>query len=117
MIRFSLLIAGFFVASTSIAENWPQWRGPHFNGSSSEKNLPTEWSKTENIAWTVDMPGPSASTPIIWGDRVFLSTTDSAAKTLLAMCLDRRTGKPLWSETVTDGYQKDNRSNYSSPSP
>jgi outer membrane protein assembly factor BamB len=63
------------------------------------------------------MPGPSASTPIIWGDRVFVSTTDSAAKSLLAMCLDRRTGKTLWSEKVADGYQRDNRSNFSSPSP
>ena len=77
------------------AENWPQWRGPNFNGSSDEKNLPSEWSK-ESALWSTPMPGPSAATPIIWGDRVFVSTADPDSGTMHALCLDRNTGKILW---------------------
>ena len=54
------------------AENWPQWRGPHLNGSTEETGLPSTWSKTQNIAWSLAMQGPSASTPIVWGDHVFV---------------------------------------------
>src|SRR5687768_7508058 len=66
------------------------------NGSSPEKNLPDKWSKTENIAWSLDMPGPSAATPAVWGDNVFVSSTDMNGAALVAMCVDRKTGKVLW---------------------
>ena len=69
--------------------------GPYFNGSTDEKDLPSNWSQTENIAWSVDLAGCSAATPIIWKDRVFLSGVDSAKETLPAMCFDRRGGKLL----------------------
>jgi outer membrane protein assembly factor BamB len=112
-----LSLALAFVAFSTFAENWGQWRGPAFNGSTTEKGLPAEWSKTENIAWAVDMPGPSAATPVIWGDRVYVSSTDSEAKSLLAMCVDRRTGKILWQHKVADGIRRDDKSNFASPSP
>jgi hypothetical protein len=57
------------------AENWPQWRGPYFNGSTSEKGLPAEWSTTENIAWSVTLPGAAASTPVVWEQRAPSRTT------------------------------------------
>ena len=117
MTRLIFLLSGLLVGVATNAENWGQWRGPFFNGSSTEKNLPAEWSKTDNIAWTLDMPGPAASTPIVWGDRVYISTTDSAAKSLLAMCIDRASGKLLWQHKVADGMQRDDRSNFASPSP
>src|SRR5688572_11119256 len=117
MTRSSLLLAGLLGAVSSFAENWGQWRGPSFNGSTTEKNVPAEWSKTENIAWALDMPGPSAATPVVWGDRVYVSSTDSEAKSLLAMCVDRRSGKILWQHKVADGMQRDDRSNFASPSP
>jgi outer membrane protein assembly factor BamB len=60
--------------ATAGAENWPAWRGPSANGVSSEKNLPTTWSVTENITWKLPMPSLSGSTPIVWGDRIFLTT-------------------------------------------
>ena len=63
------------------------------------------------------MPGPSAATPIILGDRVFVSSTDKATKTVVAMCLDRKTGKELWKQEVGQGFNRDNNSNYASPSP
>lgn len=117
MKRFLLLVSGLLVAFCTTAENWGQWRGPFFNGSTPEKGLPTQWSKTENIAWSVDLPGPSAATPVIWGDRVYVASTESEAKALLAMCIDRRTGKTLWNHKVADGIRRDDKSNYASPSP
>ena len=50
-------------------ENWPQWRGPHYNGSSGAKNLPEKFGKTENLLWSTPMPGLSNGTPIVWGSR------------------------------------------------
>jgi outer membrane protein assembly factor BamB len=117
MMRAILLLAGLLTAFPALAENWGQWRGPFFNGSTTEKGLPAEWSKEQNIAWTLDLPGASASTPVIWGDRVYVSSADSAAKSMLAMCVDRRSGKVVWQQKVTDGYARDEKSNYSSPSP
>jgi outer membrane protein assembly factor BamB len=99
------------------AENWPQWRGLQFNGASSETGLPTEFSKTKNVLWSADMPGPSSATPVIWKDKVFVSTTDQETKTLWAMCLDRRTGKTLWKHQTGVGFARDDRSNFASPSP
>lgn len=104
-------------AFTVMAADWPQWRGPEFNGSSPEKNLPGHWSKTENIAWVADMPGPSAATPVVVGDRVFVSSTDSRTKAQLALCLDRQTGKVLWRNVVGAEYRQDRMSNSASPSP
>jgi outer membrane protein assembly factor BamB len=104
------------VASTQAAD-WPQWRGPNFNGSTDETGLPEQWSQTTNIAWQVDLPGPSAATPIVLGDRVFVSTTDMGNETLKAICLDRRTGDVIWEHTVAKGLKKDTRSNFATPSP
>src|SRR5262245_61060053 len=80
------------------AANWANWRGPNYDGSSEEKNLPAAFSKTNNVKWVADMPGPSAATPVIWGDHVFISSTDDSAKTLRALALDRKAGKVLWNQ-------------------
>jgi outer membrane protein assembly factor BamB len=101
----------------SFAGDWAQWRGPHFNGSSDEKGLPSSWTK-ESAAWTADLPGPSAATPVVIGDRVFVSSADPASSTLHALCFDRKTGKKLWDKTVGEGsIQRDEKSNFASPSP
>lgn len=100
-----------------MAADWPQWRGPHFDGSSPEKNLPVKWSKTENVAWTLDLPGPGAATPVIWENHVFVSSTDRATRSLWAICAHRKTGLVMWKHKVADGYQKDDRSTFASPSP
>jgi outer membrane protein assembly factor BamB len=99
------------------ADNWPQWRGPYFNGSSKETGLPAQFSRTENVRWTADLPGSSAATPVIWGDRVFVSSVHAQAGTLLAICLDRTTGKERWRYQAGTGIGQDDRSNYASPSP
>jgi outer membrane protein assembly factor BamB len=97
--------------------DWPNWRGPSFNGSTTETGLPTTFSKTESVQWVADLPGPSASTPAVWGDKVFVSTVDESTKTLWAMCLERTTGNTLWKHEVAAGISRDEKSNYSSPSP
>ena len=99
------------------SENWAQWRGPNMDGTSNEKNLPTNWSKTENIVWSTAMPGFTASTPIIWGDRVFTTAADKD-KNLLAICVDAKNGKILWTDkTGTDRRPPGRHHNMSSPSP
>ena len=113
-----LLSFAFALVTTVLhAENWSNWRGPLHNGSSPEKNLPAAFSKTEGVKWSVAMPGASAATPVIWGDRVFATAADPQTKKQSALCLDRRTGAQLWraeiSEFTTDGQY----SNSCSPSP
>ena len=63
--------------SLTAAENWPQWRGPSLNGTSGETGLPTTWSDTENVAWTLDIAEDSWSgaTPIIWEDTIFITVS------------------------------------------
>ena len=78
------------------AENWANWRGPLHNGSSPEKGLPEKFSKTEGVKWSVALPGPSAATPVIWGDFVFVTAADAASRQQCAIALDRRNGKQLW---------------------
>ncbi len=107
----------FLLATAAPAADWPQWRGPFFNGSTTEKNLPAKWSKTENVAWSAPLPGPSAATPAVQSDHVFVSSTDKQAKTLMALALDRKTGKVLWQQKVADGIQRDDRSTFASGSP
>jgi outer membrane protein assembly factor BamB len=112
-----VLIAAILLAGPAAAENWPQWRGPHFNGSTTEQDLPVEWSQTDNVVWSVDMPGPSAATPVVWGHRVFVSSTDTEKETLKALCYDLRSGRLIWQDDASKGLFKDVRSYYSAPSP
>jgi len=118
MSRFAVafvLVAG--LTPWSWAADWPQWRGPAFNGSTEETNLPAKWSTTEGVAWSVDLPGPAAATPIVCGDRVFISSSDASKDLLQALCFDRRTGKLLWKHDIAHGMRQDHRSNYASGSP
>jgi len=97
-------------------ENWPQWRGPFFNGSTTETNLPVQWSKTENVAWSMPLPGYSGATPVIWGDSVFVSSPDPQ-KNLQLICIDEQTGKVRWQKQVGSGNREKGRNNMASPSP
>jgi outer membrane protein assembly factor BamB len=99
------------------AENWPHWRGPQFNGSTSETNLPAQWSRTEGIVWRAKLDGAAASTPIVWENHVFLSGLDAEKDTLQAICFDRTNGKILWKHNVAEGSSQDDRSNFAAPSP
>lgn len=98
------------------AENWPQWRGPFFNGSTGETNLPVQWSKTENVDWVRALPGYSGATPVVWNDSVFVSSPDGQ-NNLLLLCLDERTGQVRWQKQVATGNREKGRNNMASPSP
>ena len=114
--KTSLLIPLLLGFSTAVlAENWPQWRGPQLNGVSTETDLPVRWSTRDNIAWKLPMPSWSASTPIIWGERVFLSVADGSD--LYLWCVDRRKGALVWKRRLGSGNVKMRKHNMSSPSP
>lgn len=111
--------------STALAQDWPNWRGPHFDGSTTVTGLPTDFSKEKHVQWAAVLPGPGASTPIVVGDSVFLSAIDAEAGELLAIALDRTSGEERWVDLAGSGYRPGgkgttteihNRSNYASPS-
>jgi outer membrane protein assembly factor BamB len=87
-------------APAARAENWPHWRGPNYDGVSAETNLPAEWGEGKNLAWKLPLPGMGGSTPIVWGDRIFL--TSEAGKDLVLMCVSTA-GKELWKRKVGEG--------------
>jgi outer membrane protein assembly factor BamB len=103
------------LATQAAAENWPHWRGPSGNGVSGETGVPTEWSTTENVTWKLALPAWSGSTPIIWGDRIFLNVAEDGS--LYLWCVDRTEGSVLWKQFLSDGDNKQRKQNMSSPSP
>ena len=129
---FSPLLAG-----SETASNWPQWRGPGGQGISQEKGFPLDWSNTQNVAWKASIPGRGHSSPVIWGDRIFLTTAIRLEKVegagaithyrkgevylhpqsegaeyrhlLKLLCLDRKTGRLIWERTAYQGTPYDHR--------
>ncbi len=99
------------------AGDWPNWRGPHWDGSSDEKGLPGKISMTENILWKAAVPGPAASSPVVSGGKVFLTTAESGKKVLTALCFNAADGTLLWSKQIGTGYSSDGSSNFANPSP
>jgi len=97
-------------------ENWPRWRGPRNDGTSLEKGLAAKWSKTENVKWRLELPGPAPSTPIIWQDKIFLTSAEGAALVLMSA---NTAGKILWKNTIGSGNYniREEESNAASPTP
>jgi outer membrane protein assembly factor BamB len=117
---FALLVAVAVLASASVnAENWPRFRGPTGQGISSENNLPTRWSATENIAWKTAIPGEGWSSPIVYGDRVFVTATTAAGKKCHVISLDRKTGQIVWNKEVLtqETRRKEGKNSYATPTP
>jgi outer membrane protein assembly factor BamB len=85
-------------AKQPASADWPCWRGPNANGVADGRDLPTQWSKTENICWKVLLPGWGTSSPVVYGKRVFITSqlVEGGKKSLLTLCLDRKDGKELW---------------------
>ena len=99
---------------------WPQWRGPYANGASNTATPPLEWSETKNVRWKVEIPGRGSSSPVVWGDRVFVTTAVPVGLTgdaqhaprggqkvrgvhqFVVMALDRTSGRTIWERVATE---------------
>ena len=102
--NFAVVISLLLFASAASAADWPQWRGPTWNGVSQETNLPVNWSEQRGIVWKADIPEWGDSTPAIWGNAVFL--TSQHDDNLLVLKLDKATGHIAWTQTVGTGTPK-----------
>jgi outer membrane protein assembly factor BamB len=102
------------------ADNWPEFRGPHGNGHADALGLPIRWSETEHIKWKTFIHDKGWSSPVIWGNQVWLTTATEDGKQLFALCLDRETGKILHDrklfEVAKPGFCPPHNS-YASPTP
>ena len=102
----ALLAAGALALlnlNTASADDWPAWRGPKGNGISMESEAPMKWSASENIAWRTEIPGRGRSSPIVSGDRVFVTTGVEDDQSRRVICISRTDGKILWSQSVHSG--------------
>ncbi|MCX7886045.1 MAG: PQQ-binding-like beta-propeller repeat protein [Verrucomicrobiae bacterium] len=95
-----VVLIWLFAAACGSAVDWPQWRGPFFNGSTTETNLPSSWSGTSNLLWALPLPGPGSATPVVCSNRVFLLAADKSADKVLALAADAQTGRPLWAKSL-----------------
>lgn len=105
---WSLLLVGLTLA-TAKAENWPRFRGPTGDGISTETRLPVEWNDTNHVAWKTPIPGEGWSSPIIWGERIFVTATLQDGRKCHALCLDAASGQILWNTEVMEqvpGYKE-----------
>ncbi|MBS0265873.1 MAG: PQQ-binding-like beta-propeller repeat protein [Planctomycetes bacterium] len=124
-ICWALVFSTGFAAEPNATANWPQFRGPHSTGVGASDQLPDRWSATENVEWKTDLPGLGWSSPIVLGNRIFVTTVVNTGETPEAkkglyfkgeqreppqtvhlwkvMCLDLTTGKILWEQTAHEG--------------
>ncbi|MEX2140899.1 MAG: PQQ-binding-like beta-propeller repeat protein [Pirellulales bacterium] len=109
-------VLAFSLTSAAQAENWPQWRGERLDGVSSEKNLPARFGPNENVAWRAPLPGRGGATPVVWANRVFVSSVDG--KDLVLLAFDTASGKELWKRVVgTVDKRASDEGDQASPSP
>ncbi len=121
LLAFAAMTAAVIAAADPEAEKfWAQWRGPHATGAAVNGNPPLEWSETKNVRWKVEIPGRGSSSPIVWGDKLFVlsavpagidatashtprgAVTPRAPHRFVVMAIDRRTGKTIWERTATE---------------
>lgn len=112
-------LAWLFCLTNANGENWPQFRGPNGQGRSSETEAPVKWSLNENIAWKTSIPGEGWSSPIVWGDHVFVSTATEDGTSCRLLAIDRPTGEVLWDKEVfrQSTLRKEQRNSFATPTP
>ncbi len=113
-------IALLALCSPAKSENWPQFRGPTGQGLSSETDVPSTWNFTENVAWKKDVLGAGWSSPICWGDCVFVTTAVQDGVSYRAIALNCTNGATLWDKEVARqniGGRKEGRNSYATPTP
>ncbi|MAS96575.1 MAG: hypothetical protein CMO55_25580 [Verrucomicrobiales bacterium] len=111
------LLSLFALTSSLTAADWPNWRGPFFNGSSEETGFPTVFSKEEGVAWKTQLPGEGASTPIVSNGAIFLTSVDEEEDGVVGIKLNAQTGEIEWSKKFGEGVRIDERSTYAGSSP
>ncbi len=119
-ITFLFCIFALATVSAQEPENWAQFRGPNGQGISKGTGLPVQWSSVENIVWKTPVPGEGWSSPIVWNDHIFLTTTTEDGKNCHVIAFDRKTGKTLWDKVVftQEPQQKRHEFNsYATPTP
>ncbi|MEM7392260.1 MAG: PQQ-binding-like beta-propeller repeat protein, partial [Verrucomicrobiota bacterium] len=113
MVRMGVALAT--MSTCAFGGTWPEWRGPAHNGVSTAKNIPTTWSKTENVAWKVELPGRSGSSPIVWDDKIFLTTPGDGRNLLICLNQD---GQEVWKADLgAEKKGKHKKGSGSNPSP
>ena len=107
-------------ANVMPVDNWPDWRGPFHNGHTNAKGLPTTWSETENIVWKTAIHDRGWSTPVIWGNEIWMTTATPEGKETFAVCVDFETGKisqDIKIFSVENPQKKHSANSYATPSP
>ncbi len=114
-----IIVLAMVLAPMTRAENWPEFRGPSRQGISAEKNLPLKWNATDNVLWKSTIPGVSWSTPIVWENRVFLTTATEEGQSCRIVAMDARSGKVIWDKEVVRQVprKKETRNSYATPTP
>jgi outer membrane protein assembly factor BamB len=113
----SLLTASSLLAAD---KNWPEFRGPRGDGISTAAKLPLKWSEQQNVAWKTEIHDKGWSSPVIWGDQVWVTTANDGGRRLYAVCLDRNSGKVIHDLLVFEADQPDlwkRYNSYASPTP
>lgn len=121
MSRFAFLTVAATLVGTSLlshAENWPQFRGPGAQNHSTETGLPVRWDK-DSVAWKCEVLGESWSSPIVWEDQVFLTTSRNEGKDCHVIAVDAKSGKTQWDVKVFEQevLRKEGKNSYATPTP
>ncbi len=118
LVTFLSLIGLSFLSSTSVkAQEWARFRGVNGAGQSTVSDLPTRWSESENLVWKLDLPGEGSSSPVIGGDRIFVTCSSAPAgdrrfPERRLVCVDAINGKVLWSAEAPDPEREDPAQGY-----
>jgi outer membrane protein assembly factor BamB len=97
-----LVTLGTACAGLAAEPNWPRWRGPQQDGHTDDMNLPVSWS-AEDVIYRTELPGIGQSSPIIWGQRMFLTSALERGRQRLVFCVNRTSGEILWQKTAWQG--------------
>jgi len=115
-----LLIAGLLTQSIKGGDNWPDFRGPACNGRSDSVGLPVEWSETQNVKWETPIHDRGWSSPVVWGDQIWLTTADKEGHQMYAVCVSFETGRIIYDVKVFEEKEPqriNTRNSYATPSP
>jgi outer membrane protein assembly factor BamB len=116
---YVLLLVNSMLLSSAQSQNWPCWRGPNGDGTSSEINLPVKWDSITNVLWKSKVPGSGHSSPIIWEDKLFTLTAFTESQEKMLLCYDTKNGDLLWQKTIikSEFENKHNDNSFASGTP